>query len=241
MRVICIIALILLPFIGQVNAICGQGYYYNRGDIPWSSVIGGTNGVMANVPNTGACADKCNNNNKCNAYEYSPSQKKCFLVKVQKPTSSGAYETYNFCSKQVCGQGYYHIKGDVPWSSVIGGRNGVMANVPNTWACADKCNNNNQCNAYEYSPSQKKCFLVKEQNPTSSDTYETYNFCSKQKGKKCFKACSTREVCDIPVKRSIPTRSFDNRELEFEHSTGASPRAFPRCETKKTCRIICLG
>jgi len=83
------------------TAVCGQGYYYKKGDVDGSDVIGDSNNwLMANVPNTGACADKCNMNNQCNAYEYSPSQKKCFLVKVQKPTSSGAYETYNFCSKQ---------------------------------------------------------------------------------------------------------------------------------------------
>ena len=142
-------------------------------------MIGGSGNVMSHVQNTAACAQRCNSNAQCKAYEYSPSEKKCFLVKVQNPTSPGAWGSFNFCSNSKCANGYRYNKGDVAWSNVIGGSGNVMSHVQNTGACAQICNSNAQCKAYEYSPSEKKCFLVKVRNPTSPGAWGSFNFCSK--------------------------------------------------------------
>ena len=90
---------------------CANGYRYNKGDVLWPNVIGGSEGVMRNVQNTAACAQRCNTNAQCKAYEYSPPAKKCFLVNVNNPASPGAFESYNFCSKilknEITQEGWY--------------------------------------------------------------------------------------------------------------------------------------
>merc|ERR1712226_164989 len=78
-----------------------------------------------------------------------------------------------------CQVGFKFVPGDVIGNSNIPG--GSLTNIKSTAECGDKCLMTNACRSYEYSPSLKKCNLMKEAEP-DSEVYEDFAFCVRAEG-----------------------------------------------------------
>ena len=74
----------------------------------------------------------------------------------------------------MCPTGFTPYDGDV-WG---GGLTGLYA--ANLAKCAADCDENNNCNGFEYSQSKQMCKLLSQNTPTEPK-YGDYQFCSKGK------------------------------------------------------------
>ena len=50
--------------------------------------------------------------------------------------------------------------------------------VDHIFGCSERCNDDPQCRSFEYSPTEKKCNLNKDDAPTQN-TYKDFAFCVK--------------------------------------------------------------
>ena len=70
------------------------------------------------------------------------------------------------------------IPGDTPGSGQIDGLS-IEATISN---CSDRCNGQQNCCSFEYSASEKECYLNSDCHPTA-DVWKDFSFCSKVGGK----------------------------------------------------------
>merc|ERR1712039_745031 len=103
----------VIPLLHQHDIECANGYYFQIGDIPGNGI-----GGLQQVSNCNECGKLCSDRSTCLSYECSPTELKCNLNNVANPTA-GAYGDYNFCTKQICGSGYYAQIGDIPGAGAV--------------------------------------------------------------------------------------------------------------------------
>merc|ERR1719499_273113 len=75
------------------------------------------------------------------------------------------------------------MPGDVPGS----GSNQFVAGIgeiDSAKKCAQYCDKEEGCGSYEFSPSELKCNVNTENEPTTTKIYKDYQFCSKKKSGK---------------------------------------------------------
>ena len=72
-----------------------------------------------------------------------------------------------------CPKGYIYISGDIIGATLQGN---IMATLQE---CAEKCNNNTECNSFEHSTTNDVCNLNKEAFP-NGPKYGNFVFCSKK-------------------------------------------------------------
>ena len=77
----------------------------------------------------------------------------------------------------VCKDGFKLIPGDVPGRGEFGS-NGKFSNISDTDQCGTLCLANLWCKSYEYSATEKCCNLNRKAEPTDSNIYKDYSFCS---------------------------------------------------------------
>jgi len=71
------------------------------------------------------------------------------------------------------------MPGDVPGSGSSKLSN--TGSIDSADKCAEYCNKNKDCGSYEFSPSELRCNVNTESEPTSKKIYKDYQFCSKKK------------------------------------------------------------
>jgi len=152
--------------------LCPDGYTLNEGDIKgWGQI-----GSSTDVRRVEACAKKCNDDADCNSFEYSSTELTCNLNSDVNPTEGkGKWGDYAFCSASLCPDGYKYNEGDIKgWGQI-----GSSTDVPRVEACAKKCNDDADCNSFEYSSTELTCNLNSDVNPTEGkEKWGDYAFCS---------------------------------------------------------------
>ena len=85
------------------SSICRDGYELIPGDVPGQGEFGAV-GKFSNIQDTDECGKLCddqqvgkNLRNHCKSYEYSPTEKRCFLNRKWSPTA-GVHKDYSFCA-----------------------------------------------------------------------------------------------------------------------------------------------
>merc|ERR1712048_948517 len=119
------------------------------------------------------CGKLCSDRSTCLSYECSPTDLKCNLNSDANP-NRGAYGDYNFCTKQICGSGYYAQIGDIPGAGAVA----TGQPVSHCDDCAKLCSDHADCLSYECSMTDLNCNLNNVANPTAG-AWKDYAFCTK--------------------------------------------------------------
>merc|ERR1712107_211703 len=81
----------------QVPQTCPIGYQRKHADIPNGDQFGrGFSNPKATID---LCAADCNQRAACLSFEFSPSEKQCFLNKVKAPVENGQHKDFVFCER----------------------------------------------------------------------------------------------------------------------------------------------
>jgi hypothetical protein len=93
--------------------------------------------------------------------------------------SDSKFGTRLCIKNDICEKGYLYMPGDVPGS----GSNKYLTTggIDSAEKCAEFCTKEDGCGSYEFSPSELKCNINTENEPTSRKIYKDYQFCSKEK------------------------------------------------------------
>jgi len=132
------------------------------------------------VNNEDECAARCHGMGGCAAFHFN-NRRECFLKGLpQEIIPSDAKFGTRLCIKNdICEKGYLYMPGDVPGS----GSNKYLTTggIDSAEKCAEFCTKQEGCGSYEFSPSELKCNINTENEPTSRKIYKDYQFCSKEK------------------------------------------------------------
>merc|ERR1712142_813524 len=71
-----------------------------------------------------------------------------------------------------------YMPGDVPGSG--SSQFVATSGIDSADKCAEYCDKEKNCGSYEFSPSELKCNVNTENEPTSKKIYKDYQFCSKK-------------------------------------------------------------
>lgn len=126
------------------------------------------------------CASRCLGMGGCAAFHYN-NRRECFLKGLPQEIipAQSAFGTRLCIKNDICAKGYMYMPGDVPGA----GSNHFLASsgIDSPKKCAEFCAKNRGCGSYEFSPSELKCNINTENEPTSEKIYKDYQFCSKMK------------------------------------------------------------
>ena len=78
------------------SSVCREGYQLIPGDVPGPGAFGAA-GQFSNIKDTDECGKLCDDLNHCKSYEYSPTEKRCFLNRKWAP-KAGVHKDYSFCA-----------------------------------------------------------------------------------------------------------------------------------------------
>jgi len=116
----------------------------------------------------------------CAAFHFN-NRRECFLkgLPQQIIPSDSKFGTRLCIKNDICEKGYLYMPGDVPGS----GSNKYLTTggIDSAEKCAEFCTKEDGCGSYEFSPSELKCNINTENEPTSRRIYKDYQFCSKEK------------------------------------------------------------
>jgi len=119
----------------------------------------------------------------CAAFHFN-NRRECFLKGLPQEIieADSRYGTKLCIANNICAKGYMYMPGDVPGS----GSSQFVATggIDSADKCAEYCNKEKNCGSYEFSPSELKCNVNTENEPTSKKIYKDYQFCSKKLGGK---------------------------------------------------------
>ena len=95
---------IILCYIQNVlGAPCARGYERkygsNGGDKKTLLNQKHSENVGVYSPTENECRIRCDNDQQCKTYEYSPEKNDCVMRNVTNPTNNRSYEDYRWCSK----------------------------------------------------------------------------------------------------------------------------------------------
>merc|ERR1711879_302266 len=131
------------------------------------------------VNNVDECAARCHGMAGCAAFHFN-NRRECFLKGLPQEIvrSDSKYGTKLCIKNDICAKGYMYMPGDVPGS----GSNQFVATsgIDSANKCAEYCDKEKNCGSYEFSPSELKCNVNTENEPTSKKIYKDYQFCSKK-------------------------------------------------------------
>jgi len=126
------------------------------------------------------CAARCSGMGGCAAFHFN-NRRECFLKGLPQEVipADSAFGTRLCIKLDICAKGYIYMPGDVPGA----GSNKFLASngIDSAEECAEYCSKNRGCGSYEFSPSELKCNINTENEPTSEKIYKDYQFCSKMK------------------------------------------------------------
>jgi len=126
------------------------------------------------------CAARCLGLGGCAAFHYN-NRRECYLKGLPQEIipAQSAFGTRLCIKLDICAKGYIYMPGDVPGA----GSNHFLASagIDSAKKCAEYCTKNKGCGSYEFSPSELKCNINTENEPTSEKIYKDYQFCSKMK------------------------------------------------------------
>jgi len=132
------------------------------------------------VNNEDECAARCHGMGGCAAFHFN-NRRECFLKGLPQEIipSDSKFGTRLCIKNDICEKGYLYMPGDVPGS----GSNKYLTTggIDSAEKCAEFCSKEDGCGSYEFSPSELKCNINTENEPTSRKIYKDYQFCSKEK------------------------------------------------------------
>merc|ERR1719499_2564531 len=165
---------------------CAEGYYEQEGDYPgWTSVNG--RGGGESVQSCNHCAEICDSEPLCRAYECSHTQLKCNLVDTSDPTVA-SFQDYKFCTKNEeptvseCPHGYSQV-GTLSENNDVAGA-GLGQSQQNSIAdCKNLCDATTNCVAFMYGGANTEetstvCELSGTVTP-NNDWGTNFRFCRK--------------------------------------------------------------
>jgi len=175
----------------EIVSWCAMGYQIEDG-YHWSWGDDGVRfGVRGNatVNDCEECAQLCNNEKDCGAYECSPTELKCNLHWERLPhyalTTTDYGHLVRFCMK-ACATGYKKVTGDIKGWGEIGSLIpyivwGGGTSVSDCNECAQTCTwGATGCVSYECSHTKLQCSVNTIRRPTLPDNYKDFDFCMKE-------------------------------------------------------------
>jgi hypothetical protein len=131
------------------------------------------------VNNVDECAARCHGMAGCAAFHFN-NRRECFLKGLPQEIvqSDSKYGTKLCIKNDICAKGYMYMPGDVPGSG--SSQFVATAGIDSADKCAEYCDKEKNCGSYEFSPSELKCNVNTENEPTSKKIYKDYQFCSKK-------------------------------------------------------------
>jgi len=202
--------------------MCEGDYSYKLGQMSGSQFLTQT------ITSASQCAKNCDNDSRCNAYEFSQRYNRCELNYMDTTNSLTPWYDMKFCAKapkkqqKECAKDYDYLWGRVPG----GGAAGRVTNVMTTEDCAKKCDDNEACRAYEYDPRIRYCDMNYQPAPTHNDTENNFKFCSKKKNEM---ATSCRDDY-VRMEGQIPGHG----QIRYQDSVDADKCA-DMCDKESNC------
>jgi len=131
------------------------------------------------VNNVDECAARCHGMAGCAAFHFN-NRRECFLKGLPQEIvdADSKYGTKLCIKNDICAKGYIYMPGDVPGSG--SSQFVATSNIDSADKCAEYCDKEKNCGSYEFSPSELKCNVNVENEPTSQKIYKDYQFCSKK-------------------------------------------------------------
>jgi hypothetical protein len=154
--------------------LCEKDYVYKLGQ------MSGSQYQTTTITQVSQCAKLCDDDTRCNAYEFSQRYNRCELNYMDTTNSLTPWYDMHFCAKPKgkqaddCAKDYDYVYGRVP-----GGGFRRTTNILSTQDCAKKCDDEEACRSYEYDPRIKYCDMNYQPAPTHNDTENNFKFCSK--------------------------------------------------------------
>jgi len=122
------------------------------------------------------CAEMCNEEQLCKAFEYDVASKKCKINHDPNPNGPKWYDWF-FCQREefVCDPGFKKISGSFNGSG--GFKGGLFAY--DLSECTELCANQPEnCKTYQYSEERQVCKLFNESKPASNTNYQDFVSCT---------------------------------------------------------------
>jgi len=131
------------------------------------------------VNNVDECAARCHGMAGCAAFHFN-NRRECFLKGLPQEIvdADSKYGTKLCIKNDICAKGYIYMPGDVPGSG--SSQFVATSKIDSADKCAEYCDKEKNCGSYEFSPSELKCNVNVENEPTSQKIYKDYQFCSKK-------------------------------------------------------------
>jgi len=175
----------------------GKNYDYKLGQLSGYQFV-----TKTSVTTLEACAALCEEDGRCNSFEYSQTHDRCELNNADIPNAESEWYDMKFCQKPearrpvACPEEYGYIYGRVPG----GGSKQRLTSIATTADCAVKCDELEECRSYEYDV-MLRCDLNWQPAPTHNDTENNFKFCSKDKSNRatsCKGKYTRKEGGQIP-------------------------------------------
>jgi hypothetical protein len=142
------------------------------------------------VPSTRACATHCDDEEACNSYEYTVMGRSCELHWKKNYTNfvEGGHGGWKLCVKApedretTCKLDFKYMAGQRTSSAVNYGHKSATqseATNPSPESCAQKCDDDEECYAYEYSLVYHRCEILYRPIPNAPSTWYDMRFCQK--------------------------------------------------------------
>jgi len=161
------------------------------------------------------CAGRCHGMAGCAAFHFN-NRRECFLKGLpQEITDAEDTKGTKLCIRNdICQPGYMYMPGDVPGSGSNKFTKGI-GQIDSAKKCAEYCNKETSCGSYEFSPSELKCNVNQENEPTTTKIYKDYQFCSKkQVGKNA--GFIRYEPADVRALTTSPAQTTKTVAVEAE-------------------------
>jgi len=155
--------------------ICENGYEFALGQVAGSQFLTRTRITLKE------CANLCDDDLRCNSYEYSDKYVRCELNYHDEPTHDTEWYDMKMCVKPKdkqappCAGDYEFKEGQIPPAQIQ-----ITGNILGSKECAAMCDEKDGCKSYEYSFLAKQCQLNWDAEPTHETPQAgLFKFCTK--------------------------------------------------------------
>jgi len=157
---------------------CLKGYKYFPGQ------LNGAQFLTVTKNSAEECVDACNEDARCNSYEFSLKYKRCELNSWDNPNHPNEWYDMKFCQKPMkqrlapCAKEYTHLRGQISGNGQIMTHSNNVE-IQTTEECAEACDDDHGCNSYEFSVLHKQCHMNYDAEPNKEENYIDFTFCQK--------------------------------------------------------------
>lgn len=163
---------------------CTKGYKYLVGQLSGHQIVTITGSTTIAMHSKEECAAKCDEDSRCNSYEFSVKYNRCELNYWTETNSPTEWYDMKFCQRpwtdrpEPCAKEYTHLRGSMTGTGQVHNHQNNVE-IQSTEECAEACDDDHGCNSYEFSLHHKKCEMNYDAEPNKNETYMDFAFCQK--------------------------------------------------------------